>query len=153
VTHDQVEAMSMADHIAVMNLGVLQQYGTPAEIYDSPANRFVAGFVGSTQMNFLPASVADLRPPANGAERVTAGVRPENLRVVATDSPEARLRAKVTLVEPLGAKDVVHLSLEGYELRVIGTPGQRPRIGENVGVVPDVDRVHFFDASTGEAIR
>jgi multiple sugar transport system ATP-binding protein len=153
VTHDQVEAMSMADQIAVMNLGVLQQYGTPAEIYDSPANRFVAGFVGSTQMNFLPASVTDLRPPANGAAQVSIGVRPENLRIVATDSPEATLRAKVTLVEPLGAKDVVHLSLDRHEVRVIGTPGQRPRIGENVGVVADVERVHFFDDETGQAVR
>jgi multiple sugar transport system ATP-binding protein len=104
-------------------------------------------------MNFLPASVVDLRPPANGAEHVSIGIRPENLRVVATDSPEATLRAKVTLVEPLGAKDVVHLSLDGYEVRVIGTPGQRPRIGENVGVVAEVDRVHFFDESTGEVVR
>jgi multiple sugar transport system ATP-binding protein len=153
VTHDQVEAMSMADHIAVLNLGVLQQYGTPAEIYDSPANRFVAGFVGSTQMNFLPVSVADVRPPANGAASVSIGVRPENLRIVATGSPEATLRAKVTLVEPLGAKDVVHLSLDGHEVRVIGTPGQRPRIGENVGVVADMDRLHFFDDVSGQAVR
>jgi len=127
VTHDQVEAMSMADHIAVLNLGVLQQYGTPAEIYDSPANRFVAGFVGSTQMNFLPVSVADVRPPANGAASVSIGVRPENLRIVATGSPEATLRAKVTLVEPLGAKDVVHLShawKEGKRERVhLDVPG------------------------------
>jgi ABC-type sugar transport system ATPase subunit len=153
VTHDQVEAMSMADHIAVMNLGVLQQYGTPAEIYDSPANRFVAGFVGSTRMNFLPASVVGVRPPANGATNVSVGVRPERLRIVATDSPEATLRAKVTLVEPLGAKDVVHLSLDRHEVRVIGTPGQRPRIGEQVGLVADVERIHFFDDETGEAVR
>src|SRR5436190_6593128 len=76
VTHDQVEAMSMADRIAVMNLGVLQQYGTPGAIYDAPQHRFVAGFVGSTQMNFLPVSVVDVRPPANGAARVGIGVRP-----------------------------------------------------------------------------
>jgi ABC-type sugar transport system ATPase subunit len=145
--------MSMADHIAVMNLGVLQQYGTPAEIYDSPANRFVAGFVGSTQMNFLPASVAGVRPPANGATRVSVGVRPESLHIVAADSPGTTLRAKVTLVEPLGAKDVVHLSLDGHEVRVIGTPGQRPRIGDNVGVVADTERVHFFDDDTGQALR
>jgi multiple sugar transport system ATP-binding protein len=153
VTHDQVEAMSMADHIAVMNLGVLQQYGTPAEIYDSPANRFVAGFVGSTQMNFVRASVAKIRPPRNGAAEVTVGVRPEDLRLVAPDAPDATLRGKVTLIEPLGAKDVVHLSLEGHEVRVIGTPGQRPRIGENVGVVADMDRVHFFDDESGRAVR
>src|SRR5438093_2263615 len=78
VTHDQVEAMSMADRIAVMDLGVLQQYGSPDEIYNAPANRFVAGFVGSTQMNFLPASLVpiDLRERANGA-RLTTGIRPE----------------------------------------------------------------------------
>ena len=84
---------------------------------------------------------------------MSVGVRPENLRIVASDSADAKLRAKVTLVEPLGAKDVVHLSLDGHEVRVIGTPGQRPRIGENVGVVADMDRVHFFDDETGEAVR
>jgi multiple sugar transport system ATP-binding protein len=153
VTHDQVEAMSMADRIAVMNLGVLQQYGTPAEIYDSPANRFVAGFVGSTQMNFLRAALVNIHPPANGAAEVTVGVRPENLHMVEPDSPDVALRGKVTLIEPLGAKDVVHLSLDGYDVRVIGVPGRRPRIGDNVGVAADLDRVHFFDDATGEAMR
>jgi multiple sugar transport system ATP-binding protein len=153
VTHDQIEAMSMADRIAVMDLGVLQQYGTPAEIYDSPANRFVAGFVGSTQMNFLPVSLAKLQPPSNGRGDVTVGVRPENLRVVDADSSDAMLRGKVTLVEPLGAKDVIHLSLDGHDVRVIGVPGKRPRIGDNVGVVADLDRVHFFDDATGQAVR
>ena len=153
VTHDQIEAMSMADRIAVMNLGVLQQYRTPAEIYDSPANRFVAGFVGSTQMNFLPASVANVRPQANGSAEVTVGVRPENLHLVGPDSAEATLRGKVTLVEPLGAKDVVHLSLGSHDVRVIGVPGQRPRIGDDVGIAADKDRVHFFDDATGEAMR
>jgi multiple sugar transport system ATP-binding protein len=153
VTHDQVEAMSMADHIAVMNLGVLQQYGAPAEIYGSPANRFVAGFVGSTQMNFMPPSVAGVQPPKNGAANVSVGIRPENLRIVAADSADAPMRAKVTLVEPLGAKDVVHLSLDGHEVRVVGTPGQRPRIGENVGLIPDTDSIHFFDDETGQVVR
>jgi multiple sugar transport system ATP-binding protein len=153
VTHDQIEAMSMADRIAVMNLGVLQQYGTPAEIYDSPANRFVAGFVGSTQMNFLPASLTDVRPRANGAGHVSVGLRAENLRIVAADSPDAMLRGKVNLVEPLGAKDVVHLSLDRHDVRVVGTPGNRPRIGENVGVAADLERIHFFDDETGQAIR
>jgi multiple sugar transport system ATP-binding protein len=94
-----------------------------------------------------------MRPPANGAASVSIGVRPENLRIVASDSPEATLRAKVTLVEPLGAKDVVHLALDRHEVRVIGTPGQRPRIGESVGVAADVEHVHFFDDETGQAVR
>jgi ABC-type sugar transport system ATPase subunit len=63
------------------------------------------------------------------------------------------MRAKVTLVEPLGAKDVVHLSLDGHEVRVVGTPGQRPRIGENVGLIPDTDSIHFFDDETGQVVR
>jgi multiple sugar transport system ATP-binding protein len=153
VTHDQVEAMSMADRIAVMNLGVLQQYGTPTEIYDSPANRFVAGFVGSTQMNFIRASLAKVHPPSNGGAEVTVGIRPESFRLVDNDSPDAMLRGKVSLIEPLGAKDIVHLSLEGHDVRVVGTPGKRPRIGENVGVAADLERVHFFDDETGQAVR
>src|SRR5581483_9430046 len=155
VTHDQVEAMGMADRIAVMNLGVLQQYGTPAELYNQPANRFVAGFVGSTQMNFLPAPSFPVRLPevAGNGGAYTVGIRAENLTLVSPDAPAAALRAKVSLVEPLGAKDVVHVAVDGYDLRVIGSPGERPRVGDNVGVVFDADRVHVFDERTGEVVR
>ncbi len=155
VTHDQVEAMSMADQIAVMNLGVLQQFGTPHEIYNSPANRFVAGFVGSTQMNFLPAQEVPIELPvhARNGRSVTVGVRPENLSLVAPDSAEATLKAKVNLVEPLGAKDVVHVTIDHQDVRVIATPGMRPRIGEQVGIVFDRQRLHVFDDETGEAVR
>jgi multiple sugar transport system ATP-binding protein len=155
VTHDQVEAMGMADRIAVMNLGVLQQYGTPDEIYNAPANRFVAGFVGSTQMNFLPADKVpvDLPASARNGRAVSIGIRPENLSLVASDSPEAALKAKVTLVEPLGAKDVVHVTADRHDIRVIATPGMRPRIGSDVGIVFDRQRLHVFDDETGEAVR
>jgi len=155
VTHDQVEAMSMADQIAVMNLGVLQQFGSPQEIYNSPANRFVAGFVGSTQMNFLPAQEVPIELPvhARNGRSVTVGVRPENLSLVAPDSAEATLKAKVNLVEPLGAKDVVHVTIDHQDVRVIATPGIRPRIGEQVGIVFDRQRLHVFDDETGEAVR
>ncbi len=155
VTHDQVEAMSMADQIAVMNLGVLQQFGSPQEIYNSPANRFVAGFVGSTQMNFLPAHEVPIELPvhARNGRSVTVGVRPENLSLVAPDSAEATLKAKVNLVEPLGAKDVIHVTIDHQDVRVIATPGMRPRIGEQVGIVFDRQRLHVFDDETGEAVR
>jgi ABC-type sugar transport system ATPase subunit len=152
VTHDQVEAMSMADRIAVMNFGELQQYGSPAEIYHRPHNRFVAGFVGSTQMNFLPATVLPERAPAGRAESLTVGVRPEALSLVATDDAAARLQARVVLVEPLGAKDIVHLELGEHALRAIGTPGRRPHVGENVGVVADTTRFRYFDDATGLAV-
>ncbi len=154
VTHDQVEAMSMADQIAVMNLGVLQQFGTPHEIYNSPANRFVAGFVGSTQMNFLPAQEIPIELPARArnGRSVTVGIRPENLSLVAPDSAEATLKAKVNLVEPLGAKDVVHVTVDRQDLRVIAKPGMRPRIGDQVGIVFDLQRLHVFDDETGETV-
>jgi multiple sugar transport system ATP-binding protein len=155
VTHDQVEAMSMADQIAVMDVGVLQQFGTPHEIYNSPANRFVAGFVGSTQMNFLPAQEVPIELPAQARNdrSVTVGIRPENLSLVAPDSADATLKAKVNLVEPLGAKDVVHVTTEHQDVRVIATPGTRPRIGDQVGIVFDRQRLHVFDDETGEAVR
>jgi multiple sugar transport system ATP-binding protein len=155
VTHDQVEAMSMADQIAVMDLGVLQQFGTPHEIYNSPTNRFVAGFVGSTQMNFLPAHEVPIELPAQArnGRSVTVGIRPENLSLVAPDSAEATLKAKVNLVEPLGAKDVVHVTINHQDLRVIATPGLRPRIGDQVGIAFDRQRLHVFDDETGEAVR
>jgi multiple sugar transport system ATP-binding protein len=155
VTHDQVEAMGMADRIAVMDLGVLQQYGTPHEIYNSPANRFVAGFVGSTQMNFLPAGEVPIELPtkAGDGHRLTVGIRPENLSLVSPDAPEAALKAKVTLIEPLGAKDVVHVTIDRHDVRVIATPGARPRIGEGVGIALDRERLHVFDDETGEVVR
>ncbi len=178
VTHDQVEAMSMADRIAVMNLGELQQYGTPDEIYNRPANRFVAGFIGSTLNNFLPASyerqsgVTAIRPNGpdtraidvseraaaieqrpNTGGGLTISVRPERVRIVAAGSEEATVPAKVVLVEPLGAKDVVHLDVDGADLRAVAAPGERPRVGDNVGLAFDPTAVHVFDDETGLALR
>jgi multiple sugar transport system ATP-binding protein len=152
VTHDQVEAMSMADHIAVMDLGRLQQYGTPEELYNAPANRFVAGFVGSSQMNFLPAPlVLGERTGANG-RTLTLAIRPENVSFVAPGSESATLDGKVNLIEPLGAKDVIHLDVAGHSFRVIGTPGNRPRVGDNVGLAFEERRQLLFEDETGEAV-
>jgi multiple sugar transport system ATP-binding protein len=152
VTHDQVEAMAMADHIAVMNLGVLQQFGSPLEIYDRPANTFVAGFVGSTRINFLPAAHVPLRSPRDGRDGLTLAIRPEYTRIVPGDSPDATIGAKVNLVEPLGAKDIVHLSWEGHDVRTLATPGARPHVGEHVGVAFDPARVLYFENESGEAV-
>jgi multiple sugar transport system ATP-binding protein len=152
VTHDQVEAMAMADHIAVKNLGVLQQFGSPLEIYNRPANMFVAGFVGSTRINFLPATHVPLRSPRDGRDGLTLAIRPEYTRIVPGDSPDATIGAKVNLVEPLGAKDIVHLSWEGHDVRTLATPGARPRVGEHVGIAFDLVRVLYFDDASGEAV-
>ena len=179
VTHDQVEAMGMADRIAVMSQGVLQQYGSPDDLYNRPANLFVARFVGSVLMNILPARYER----ANGAATVTAGGRGRagrdaagrrgrrppaarvrgdalrwpsvrrRIRLVAPDSPEATLRAQVALVEPLGARDVVHMRVGDEDVRAALAPGSRPRVGDNVGLALDPDRVHLFDDATGLAVR
>jgi multiple sugar transport system ATP-binding protein len=173
VTHDQVEAMGMADKIAVMDLGVLQQFGTPDEIYNRPANRFCANFVGSVLMNFLPVryehgrivpAAADSNPVdvsdrSAAIERrldrggLTLAIRPERIEVVAPDAPEATVRAKVSLVEPLGAKDVIHLAVDGHDVRTVGAPGRQPRIGENVGLAFPPDAVHVIDDETGLVLR
>jgi multiple sugar transport system ATP-binding protein len=169
--------MGMADRIAVLDLGLLQQYGTPQEIYNWPANRFVANFVGSVLMNFLPvryaetdgrASVAvpvagsrliDVTDRKGAIEAQAAGgalslaIRPESVGILPVDSDEATLRAKVALVEPLGAKDVVHLTADGHALRAVLPPGRRPRVGESVGVALDPSRVHLFDDDSGVALR
>jgi len=177
VTHDQVEAMSMADRIAVMDLGVLQQYGTPDELYNKPANRFVANFIGSVLNNFLPVAFqadngsASVTPAIEGSRAVdvtdrrqaiegrpgsgpiTLSIRPERTHLVAPDSGEATIKARVVLVEPLGAKDVVHLDADGSDVRTLSQPSKRPRIGDNVGLAFDLDAVHVFDDETGLALR
>jgi ABC-type sugar transport system ATPase subunit len=154
VTHDQVEAMGMADRIAVMNLGVLQQIGTPLEIYNQPANVFVAGFVGSTRINFLPAEAIPVPAPAGAnGHGLTLAVRPEAITLVAPDAPEATVSARVNLVEPLGARDVVHLTCADEDVRALATPGRRPRVGENVGLALDPTRILFFDSASGSAVR
>jgi multiple sugar transport system ATP-binding protein len=178
VTHDQVEAMGMADRIAVMSLGVLQQYGTPDELYNRPANRFVANFIGSVLMNFLPCAytkdgdrslvtptggessaidVSDRRAAIEGREdpasSLTLSIRPERVRIVPPDSGETTLRAKVALVEPLGSRDIIHLRFGEHDLRAVGAPGRRPHIGDNLGLVFDPGAVHVFDDATGLALR
>jgi multiple sugar transport system ATP-binding protein len=177
VTHDQVEAMGMADKIAVMDLGVLQQYATPDELYNRPANRFVANFIGSVLNNFLPARYesrnghAFVYPAGSGARAIdvsdrkaaiegrgtatslTMSIRPERIVVVSPDAEGATIRAQVNLVEPLGAKDVVHLSYDGGDVRTVGPPDRRPRIGDNLGLVFDPLAVHVFDDETGLALR
>ena len=172
VTHDQVEAMSMAEKIAIMDRGQLQQYGTPDEVYNQPSNRFVAGFVGSTMMNFLPASldrsgddlvltmpIVDARPVAvhnrggdDGNDTFTMGIRPEHVDLVDPGSEAASLRGTVTLIEALGPRNIVHLSSGGYLLRVTVPPTVRPRVGEAVGLVIDTHRVHVFADTTGTAL-
>jgi ABC-type sugar transport system ATPase subunit len=165
VTHDQVEAMTMADRIVVLNHGRIEQIGTPAEMYHRPATRFVAGFLGSPAMNFLPVQVradgvhlpGDGRLPLNGRPPVQPegpaelGVRPERLRI-ATAGETAHLQASVSALEPLGADTLAHLDCAGHAL-VMRLPGDsEQRVGETVSVVLDAGGIALFDPASGRRI-
>jgi multiple sugar transport system ATP-binding protein len=164
VTHDQVEAMTMADRIVVLKAGVVQQYGTPEEVYKAPANQFVAGFIGSPTMNFfdvqtgggrlhmhdgtafaLPARLAGSAGPA------VLGVRPEHMQVLAGDA--AGLRVQVSVVEPLGSDTLVYFDCDGkrHVARVAPELHVRPR--DTIALGFDMEKVHLFDARSGAVLR
>jgi multiple sugar transport system ATP-binding protein len=158
VTHDQVEAMTMGHRIAVLNAGRLQQVGTPLEIYDRPANLFVASFIGTPPMSFVPLPLPErLRRAAAGAgaggdRRVVLGVRPEALREAAPGGPPAALSVRVEFVEPLGHEVVVH-GRAGDDLLVAKVePHRAPAMGDLLGLAVDVEALHLFDAATGERL-
>jgi len=148
VTHDQVEAMTLATRVAVMLGGRIQQVGTPGEVYARPANMFVAGFLGSPSMNFIEGEVA----PGVGVPGVAAilGVRPEHLALHPAGS--GRPAAEVTLVEAMGAHEVVWLDMQGQRLAAIAPATGELRIGDLVGVQMDLDRASVFDPVSQERI-
>jgi sn-glycerol 3-phosphate transport system ATP-binding protein len=168
VTHDQVEAMTLADRLMVMNAGVAEQVGTPMEVYRSPASVFVAGFIGSPAMNFLPGRVAadgaavELpggetlavgRTPAEPGRPVTIGIRPEHL-VLAPDAPPGRaLHLTADLVEALGADTLVHGRLGADAALLARLPGGvTTRAGDRLTLAVAPDAVHLFDPDTGKAL-
>ena len=150
VTHDQVEAMTLADRIAVVNGGKIEQLGAPLELYNSPSTRFVASFLGMPPMNFLPVSMIPAQRIAHGA--VEVGFRAEDTRLA--DDPEAknanRIDLKggvVKLVEPLGGMSHIHLDIPGASDVVVETRRtDLPKIGDLADVVIDGSRLYFFDA-------
>jgi multiple sugar transport system ATP-binding protein len=162
VTHDQVEAMTMGDRVAVLRDGKLQQFGSPSELYDRPVNVFVAGFIGSPAMNRLEAKPgtdsvrvggADVRPPdalmheAKGHDRLVVGVRPEHLRI----AERGELDLKVDLVEDLGSDSFVygHLADLPAQQIIVRSGRDHPRRGETVKLSVDVEHLQLFDADTG----
>ena len=170
VTHDQLEAMTMSDLIAVMHGGIVQQFGTPAEVYDSPANLFVAGFIGSPPMNFVrgtllasPTQVAfmglDLTIPLFGLQdsvagrEVVLGVRPQDLELVGEEDT-LTARGRVWVVELVGSEKLVEVELGERRRVTVQARADRPvRVDEPVGVRVDPKRVHIFDAREGHALR
>jgi multiple sugar transport system ATP-binding protein len=139
VTHDQVEAMTLADRIVVLNAGNVEQVGTPMELYETPASLFVAGFIGSPRMNFLTGAVAD----AHGAQ--TYGIRPEH---IALSREGGDWQGRVVLTERLGSDTFVHVDVEGVgkvNVRVEGRMDVAARA--EVFLTPDPASVHLFDAA------
>lgn len=146
VTHDQVEAMTLADRVVVLRDGMIEQVGTPLELYDTPANRFVAQFIGMPQMNVLPSA---LFPNANGAYEV--GVRPEHLTIV--DPEQGQLRGTVELIEALGNETLLHVNLgNGSTLIVRQYERTHHHMGDKVGVKYEAAHLHRFN-DKGQAIR
>jgi multiple sugar transport system ATP-binding protein len=161
VTHDQVEAMTMGDRIAVMRDGILQQVAPPREIYDNPANIYVAGFIGSPTMNFIPVTVQGTTvkasgfelelPRAPGVEKGTLGIRPEAL----TERPKeghAGLDLKVEVVEILGSDQFLYGTVGSDAITARVDPNLKVEAGDRVRLGVDTRRLHLFDAETEKAI-
>jgi multiple sugar transport system ATP-binding protein len=157
VTHDQTEAMGLADRIAVLHAGRIQQIGGPADIYSHPATRFVGGFVGSPPMNFLEVEASnrsvrlgalDLTAPANGA--VVLGLRGEDLEEVAAGEG---FPLTVMIAEPMGSHTLVTGTLGPHRLRVVMPSDRLPRTGDIVSFRPLPGRLRWMNAATGAALE
>jgi multiple sugar transport system ATP-binding protein len=163
VTHDQIEAMTMADRIVVLHDGVVEQTGAPLELYDKPANLFVAGFIGSPAMNLFKGKIRSGKKPGFEAEDGTMlplsqapaasdgkpaiyGIRPEHL------SLGGKLGAKVAVVEPMGGETQVVASLAGQKLVGVFRDRIGFRPGESLPLSPLVENVHLFDAESGQRL-
>jgi ABC-type sugar transport system ATPase subunit len=148
VTHDQVEAMTMGDRIAVMSAGVLQQVGTPEELYTNPRNVFVAGFIGSPAMNLVPAPILN----GGGANRIV-GFRPEHVRPAAGGGGDGyRFDARVEVVEYLGDEQLVHLIRRDTPLLAKLPVEPRLETGREEQFAVASDKVLQFDAETQERV-
>ncbi|GGA50629.1 ABC transporter ATP-binding protein [Pelagibacterium lentulum] len=164
VTHDQIEAMTMADHVVVMRDGIIEQHGKPLDLYDFPANRFVGGFIGTPAMNFIESTIgadgATLMLDGLGGETialgrklepgraVVAGLRPEFLRV--TDEESASFHVELGPVESTGS--VNYLSSIDQKLTIVQSERTGLKAGDRVGVTIDPKLIHLFDASTEQRI-
>jgi multiple sugar transport system ATP-binding protein len=173
VTHDQSEALTLGDRIAVLKEGVLQQIATPMELYRRPANKFVAGFIGSPAMNFIEGVIQrpdgaagrigmctfkgidlTLDVPCDGETRgrVFLGVRPQHIEV--SSDGENRPKAEVAVVEPMGNEQIVYVTLSGGDrLVAVAPPQELIKPGDIVSIRVRPEGVHIFDAETGSRIE
>ena len=169
VTHDQVEAMTMGTRIAVMSDGLMQQVGTPKDLYDRPKNHFVAGFIGSPAMNFASLEIADGRMKGSGfdfpvptrfktavgggARKIVAGFRPEHFELGGVDEGLV-VRAKADVVEYLGNEELLHVSVTGHDTDVIALvdASNNVRSGDILDLRIPAEKLHLFDADSGDAL-
>ncbi len=175
VTHDQIEAMTLGDKVAVMKDGIIQQFGTPKQIYNDPANRFVASFIGSPPMNFIPVRVkrqadclqAVLESGQSRCELPLAlsdagledlelilGIRPEQIVLASNELTHLpTLRAEVQVVEPTGPDTLVFVNINNTKVCCRLAPDSAPDSGQNLTLQFDSSKVLLFDANTGERLR
>ncbi|MEN3293095.1 MAG: multiple sugar transport system ATP-binding protein [Burkholderiales bacterium] len=166
VTHDQIEAMTMADQIVVMRDGVVEQRGRPLELYDRPANLFVAGFIGSPAMNFIPGTLRRLGSAAHvefsdgtrlpthhlqgtDGQKVIYGVRPEHLLL---GQEGDGIKTQVAVVEPTGADTQVYSRFAGAEINSVFRERHDFAAGDTIYLRPDHEHTHLFDAESGQAL-
>jgi multiple sugar transport system ATP-binding protein len=167
VTHDQVEAMTLADRIVILKGGEIEQVGTPDEVYNSPASVFVGGFIGSPAMNFAKGTILSGRVTLDGGagiplhnhvvgkaaglegREVIIGIRPEHF--VPAGQGHA-LSGQVQVVEPLGSDTLIHFALGSSTLTARVAPEMRPSPGETLSIGVDPSRIHLFDAATERAL-
>ena len=177
VTHDQTEAMTMGDRIVVMKDGFIQQVDTPQNLYDLPVNEFVAGFMGSPQMNFIDATLvkegadyyvtfgaAKIKVPANKAndeianyvgKEIVFGIRPEDVHdepEFIEKHPESRATADVAVTELMGAETYLYLNCEGNALTARVEPTSTAKTGDKITIALDMNKMHLFDKETEKTI-
>lgn len=165
VTHDQTEAMTMGDRIAILNEGELQQVGTPLECYHQPVNQFVAGFIGEPSMNFFDMDYRDgkfvteeftFEPPVRVEEKiadsaeVVLGIRPEDIEIVQSES-ESTVTASVSVIEPMGDREHLHLDVAGKDVTATINENVGLDEGDSIHIRFPTDLVHVFDRATGES--
>jgi len=160
VTHDQTEAMTMADKIVVLNGGKVEQVGAPLTLYNDPANLFVAGFIGSPEINLIPATVGNgaamtasgvalpLTNPLRPGTEIVYGIRPQHI-TLATDGVPGR----ISLVEPTGEDQELVVDMGGEDISVVVHGGRLLSAGQDVKLSIDIDKVLLFDRATGGRIR
>ena len=177
VTHDQVEAMTMGDRIVVMNDGIVQQVGSPLDLYNRPANRFVAGFIGSPAMNFIPCRLVEknsrfhldtgdfkislpeamaLQVSSSSETEFIFGIRPEHFQQKYFENDRSKdlptIRATVNVIETLGKETFLDLSTGAHTLTALLDGDSEVKPHENIELVPNMDKIHLFSMDSGEAL-